>query len=115
MQFEILAFAAGSTITILLLTTGHWMPWDMTRIQAYVYGTVSILTGFSIWRLVLGDWLTPLGLLIIAVLGGATVKLAYTTDDTIREVREARMRREVDEAHIREAEIQKRVDDAQQK
>jgi len=95
---QVLTFAAGSTITILLLTTGHWMPWQLTRIQAYIYGTVSILIGFAVWRLPLSDWLTPLGLLIIALLGGATVKLAYTTDSITREVREARMRRRVDDA-----------------
>ena len=87
----------GAIISSLLLTTGHWMPWQLSRIQAYVYGVASLWIGFAVWRFPVGDWLTPVGFLVLALIGGAVVKLAYTTDSITREVREARMRRMVDD------------------
>lgn len=96
-QFEILTFGFGSTVTILLLTTGHWMPWTLSRIQAYIYGTVAIWIGFTIWRLPLGDWLTPLGFLVISILGGVTVKLAYSTDYVVKRMRQAEMHEAIDD------------------
>jgi len=94
---NVFTFVAGAVIACLLLTTGHWMPWQLSRIWAYVYGVASLWIGFAIWRLPVGDWLTPAGFLVLAVVGGAVVKLAYTTDSITREVREARMRRAVDD------------------
>jgi len=95
---NLFTLGTGVVISGLLLATGHWMPWELTRIQAYVYGTVSLWIGFAFWRGTQGDWETPLGFLVMAVLGGAVVKLAYTADSITREVREARMRRAVDDA-----------------
>ena len=97
MNSEIPAFAAGTIFTILLLTTGHWMPLRLSRIQAYIYGTASILAGFAVWRLAKGDWLTPAGLAIIAVAGGVTVKAAYTADDVTKRVSQARMAEAADD------------------
>ena len=97
-MLEVLTFAFGSTVTILVLAVGHWFPWDLTRIQAYIYGTAAILLGFTIWRLPLGDWLTPLGLAIIAALGGVAVLLAYGTDKLVQRIRIAEMWEAVDDA-----------------
>lgn len=98
MNFELFAFVFGAVFTVLILAVGHWFPWRLTRIQAYCYGTASILAGFSIWRLLVGDWHTPAGLLLIAVLSGITVKLAYTTDHTIKRLQVADMYEKVDDA-----------------
>lgn len=73
-------FLVGLVITVLLLLVGHWFPWfkRLTRIQAYVYGTLSILVGQAVW----------LGLQSVifwqvaafAVLGGSAVWAAYQYD-----------------------------------
>lgn len=97
-DFEIFTFIAGLMFTVLILAVGHWFPWQLTRIQAYSYGTVAILVGFAIWRGLLGDWHTPLGLLIIASAGGIVVKLAYSADHVIRRVKLADMLEQVDDA-----------------
>ena len=73
------------------------MPWDLTRIQSYGYGTVAIWIGFAIWRLPVGDWLTPIGLLVLAVLGGITVWLAYSADYVVKRLRQAEMHEAIDD------------------
>lgn len=82
---------AGGILTALLMAVGHWFPWPypIVRIQRYTYGTTFILLGFSLWRLLNGDWITPVGLLGISTAGGATVVLAYKADKYILELRKA--------------------------
>ncbi len=75
-----LFLAAGTAITALILTTGHWMPAKMSRLGRYAYGVSAIITGFAIWRIPLGDWQTPAGLLLISMVGGAAVWAAYKAD-----------------------------------
>jgi len=82
---------AGAILTGLLLAVGHWFPWPRTldRISAYVYGVLSILAGFALWRLLLADWQTVVGLVTICCAGGATVKAAYKIDGWVIEIRKA--------------------------
>jgi len=82
---------AGAVLTGLLLAIGHWFPWphELTKIQCYVYGTSSIWLGFSLWRGLNGDWITPTGLLGISTVGGLTVILAYKIDKYVLKARKA--------------------------
>jgi len=86
----IIGFAFGASLTFLLLAVGHWFPWPkrLTRIQAYIYGVTSIAVGFTLWRLLVGDWLTTVGLWLMAVGGGVVVIAAYWIDDKIDEFTE---------------------------
>jgi len=82
---------AGAILTALLMAVGHWFPWhqSLARIQRYTYGTTFILLGFSLWRGLNGDWVTPVGLLGISIAGGLTVIFAYKVDKYILELRKA--------------------------
>ena len=95
---NLFTFGTGAIISGLLLTTGHWMPWQLSRIQAYIYGTASLWIGFAFWRGTQGDWETPIGFLVLAILGGAVVKLAYSADHITRRYRQAEMWERVDDA-----------------
>jgi hypothetical protein len=78
--------AVGGILTTLILLVGHWFPWrdwlgrELTRIEAYVYGTLAITLGFAVWRISIGDWITPAGLLLIDVASGAGVTASYLAD-----------------------------------
>lgn len=74
--------AIGVTITALLLLVGHWFPWrkPLTRVEAYIYGVVSIFVGFAIGRLMVSDWITPAWLGAVCVGGGLAVLGAYGID-----------------------------------
>lgn len=75
----------------LTLAVGHWFPWvkRLSRVHAYVYGTATIWLGFMVWRGFAGDWVTPVGLAGLCVVGGATVVLAYRIDAVVLAVRQA--------------------------
>ncbi len=90
--WELGTLVAGALLAALVLAVGHWFPWAwrLSRIQAYVYGVVSIWLGFAAWRLLNGDWVTVVGLGVIAGAGGVTVVLAYRLDGVVRMVRQAR-------------------------
>lgn len=83
--------AAGTLLAMLILAVEHWFPWvcRLPRVQAYVWGVAALWVGFAAWRLLVGDWQSPAGLLIIAVAGGATVVLVYKIDDWVLAVRQA--------------------------
>ena len=87
----LLGFAFGAMLTLLLLAVGHWFPWPkrLTRIQAYIYGVSCITLGFSLWRLLNGDWLTTVGLWLMAIGGGIVVIAAYWIDDLTIRLRKA--------------------------
>lgn len=82
---------AGALLTALVLAVGHWFPWPRTldRISAYVYGVLSILAGFALWRLLHADWQTVVGLMVICCSGGAMVILAYRIDGWVLAIRQA--------------------------
>jgi hypothetical protein len=87
--WELGTLAAGAVLAALILAIGHWFPWARTlsRIASYVYGVVSIIAGFALWRLLNHDYRTVLGLLAIACAGGLTVVLAYQIDVWVLEIR----------------------------
>lgn len=106
--YQFLAVVAGGILSALILFAGHWLPWDrvlqggLGRIQAYTYGTVSILIAFSVAVLLNGadPWLIA-WLLIIDIISGAAVCLAYWVDNYTRQIayfrREARRPRVVND------------------
>jgi len=98
-QWEIITFIMGVTLTVLLLAVGHWYPWTrkLPRVQAYIYGTVSLLTGFTVWRGLTGDWVTVAGIWAIAGAGGLTVILAYRIDRFVLAERQAQMTKRGDD------------------
>lgn len=90
---------AAGVLSALILFAGHWLPWDrflrggLGRIEAYTYGTVSILLAFAVAVLLNGadPWLI-LWLFIIDVVSGAAVCFAYWVDGYTRQI--AMLRRE---------------------
>ncbi len=80
--------AAGMFLTCALLIMGHWAPWKMGRLWAYVYGCVSILAGFAVWHA--PDWMTVLGLAVIIGAGGTVTLMLYALDDYREAKRQAR-------------------------
>lgn len=87
-----LPLLAGAILAALLLALGHWFPWPRrrpTRLQAYTYGVISLWLGYTLWRALLADWLTPAGLLLISIIGGAVTHLTYWLDARIIELRQA--------------------------
>lgn len=99
MWWRLGTLGAGALLTALVLAVGHWFPWvrKLPRVRAYVYGVVSIWLGFAVWRFLNGDWRSPVGLVIIASAGGATVIGAYWIDDIVVRVRQARKAEMVDD------------------
>ena len=81
----------GAMLTALVLAVGHWFNWPqpLSRISAYIYGVLSILAGFTLWRLLNLDWETVVGLMIICCTGGATVVLAYRIDGWVLAIHQA--------------------------
>jgi len=89
--WEIGTLIAGSVLTGLLLALGHWFPWprQLRWLHRYTYGVAAIWIGFALWRLLNADWLTVVGLIIIAGAGGFTVIVTYWLDDKIAAIRKA--------------------------
>ena len=96
MNPEILTFSFGLTVTVLALAVGHWAPWNLSRLLRYVYGTGALWLGFAIWRIPTGDWMTPAGFAVLAVVGGGATWLAYGIDSLAHRVSQARMWEEAD-------------------
>lgn len=91
-NWTLISLLLGALIAALLLAIGHWFPWiqRLRRLHAYTYGTAALWAGFTLWRLLNRDWLTPAGYLLIVAAGGATVHLAYKLDAWILAIRQAR-------------------------
>ncbi len=85
-------WCVAALISALLLAVQHWFPYvrRLTRIQAYVLGVIALWLGFAFWRCMVGDWVTPLGLLGISMVGGGVVWAAYTIDEFSRRARQHR-------------------------
>lgn len=91
--------AAGALLTALILAVGHWFPWPrpLEQIHCYVYGVLSILAGFTLWRGLNADWVTPVGLFIVSGTGGLTVILAYKIDGWVKDIRKGHKAETTDE------------------
>ena len=79
----------GCVISALILLVGHYFPWHkllgkpLSRLWSYRYGSAACWTGFGYWRYIgAGDWITPLGLMIIYMVAGTVVWGAYWLDAT---------------------------------
>lgn len=72
-------FGYGLIITALLLALAHFFPWPrrLHRLAAYVIGVGAILLGVYVW---LGNGEVWRGLLVFAVVAGATTGLCYGID-----------------------------------
>lgn len=97
--WEIGTLLAGAILTALVLAVGHWFEWPrkLTRIEAYIYGVLSLLAGFALWRGLNRDWCSPLGLLLICGVGGLTVVAAYGWDSLMARSRQARRAAAIDD------------------
>jgi len=89
---EWLYLTPGLALTVLLLAVAHWMflklPLPLPRLWAYRIGVSCIWSGFALWRLLMGDWVTVVGLFALCVVSGAAVASFYWIDyqlDTITE------------------------------
>ena len=73
------------TLPVLLLAVAHWFPWVRTlpRLWAYRIGTACLWSGFALWRFLVGDWKTPLGLAVICLVGGSAVAFYWWIDEQI--------------------------------
>lgn len=77
----------GGAISALILLVGHYFPWHkllgepLNRLWSYRYGSTACWVGFSYWRYFgLGDYASPIGLMIIYAVAGTIVWLAYVID-----------------------------------
>lgn len=93
-----MTLALGCLFTALVLAVMHWVPRParLSRISAYVWGVFVIVLGFTAWRMLNGDWETPVGLLLICGVGGGTVVGAYKVDGIVAAIRRASMAEAVD-------------------
>lgn len=73
------------TLPVLLLAIAHWFPWvrKLPRLWAYRIGVFCLWCGYALWRLLLGDWVTPLGLAAICLVAGYAVACFYWIDDQL--------------------------------
>ena len=96
--WPLLSLGIAMTITALALAVEHWFPYvgRLARLQAYTVGTVTLWMGFSLWRLMNGDWQTPLGLAAICATGGLTVIVGYKIDHWVKRIRQAGMAEDAD-------------------
>ena len=80
---EWLYLIPGCSLPVLLLAVAHWFPWvrRLPRMWAYRIGVFCIWCGFALWRLLLGDWLTTIGLAVICLVSGFAVASFYWLDD----------------------------------
>ena len=87
---EWLYLTAGVVLPILLLAVAHWLldklPRKLPRLWAYRIGVFCLWCGFALWRLLLGDWITPLGLGLICLAGGSAVAGFYWVDDLLDDI-----------------------------
>ena len=97
--WPIISLAIAMTVTALALAVEHWFPYvaKLARLQAYTVGTLTLWAGFSLWRVMNGDWQTPLGLAAICGAGGFTVILGYKIDGWVKRIRQAGMAEKADD------------------
>lgn len=88
---ELSMFGIGLSITVLFLLVGHWFPWPrpLPRLHAYTYGVGAIIAGVAIWKIPQGDWVTPLGLVVMSAAAGFAVWFGYAVDSTVVRLRKA--------------------------
>ena len=97
---ELIWLAVGCIVTAALLALGHYVPVPIVNTRPrtedprtpqtatgllcrYAWGVGSILTGFCVARLPLGDWQTPLALGAVILSGGLSTLACYGWDRVI--------------------------------
>ena len=85
---EWLLLIPAVALSVLLLAVFHWFPWvhRLPRLWAYRIGVACLWCGFALWRGIMGDWVTPLGLAAICVLAGYAVTCFYWIDDQLDDI-----------------------------
>ena len=85
------ALLLGGIVTGLLLAIEHWFPYTrpLSLIHRYIAGVFALWVGFALWRVLCNDWVTPLGLMAICGVGGATVIGGYWLDEHQRRMQQA--------------------------
>ncbi len=86
------SWQVGAGFVALSLLAGHWFPWSyflagrpLPRIGAYIYGSLMVLSGFSLWRHFNdNDDLTPTGLAGLYLVGFAATTSAYLVDEAAK-------------------------------
>ncbi len=78
-------------VVFLLNWGAHWMPWSvvaladrdgrMKRVAAYVFGTLTIITGFALWT---RDW-HQVGMLVVVVVSAGAGAVAARVVRAVRE------------------------------
>ena len=88
---EWLYLIPGVVLAVLLLAVAHWFPWlrKLPRMWAYRIGVACLWSGFALWRLLLGDWQTPLGLLALSLVAGCAVASYYWIDEQVDAIDQA--------------------------
>ena len=88
---EWLYLLPGITLAVLLLAIAHWFPWirRLPRMWAYRIGVACLWCGFALWRLLLGDWVTTLGLLALCLVAGFAVASYYWIDAQVDQITDA--------------------------
>jgi hypothetical protein len=101
--------ATGCVISALILLVGHYFPWHkllpsgqpLDRLWSYRYGESACWVGFTYWRYFgEGDFISPLGLMIVYIVAGSVVWGAYWLDGKGQDRTIRRRRRRSDELEI---------------
>ena len=105
---EWLYLLPGIVLTVLLLAVAHWFPWirRLPRMWAYRIGVACLWSGFALWRLLLSDWQTPLGLLGLCLIAGFAVATYYWIDAQVDEITNA-----FDRANMGDGMVERMLDD----
>jgi len=98
LSLAIVALTTALALAFSHLAARHWSDSGKKprRLVAYTWGTVILWIAFSAWRLMNGDWFTPLGAAIIDVSGGLAVILSYREDKRTKAIRKAKMAEDAD-------------------
>lgn len=76
----------GGLVTALLISTGHWFPWEvilgrrLPSLIRYMCGMLSIAVGVLVWRGMAGDWQTVLGVTAICTAASVMMSVARGID-----------------------------------
>lgn len=86
------ALGLGALCTMLILAVEHWFPYtrELGLIEKYVIGVLALWFGFSLYCVLIGDWISSLALLAICGVGGLTVVAGYWLDEQKRNAAQAR-------------------------
>lgn len=102
---EWLLLIPAVALPVLLLAVAHWFPWlrQLPRLWAYRIGVACLWCGFALWRLLLGDWVTSVGLAVICLVCGCAVAFYYWIDAQVDAIGRAMHQAELGERMLDDA------------